>query len=253
MNVPLSLRIKSLPHNMIKRHYLEECLQDLNANERLVDVGCGWRPYRKMYDRYVKVSYGIDSSAYGHILEGVDVAADADAIPFRAESFDVVFCTDVLEHLKWPSNAIKNFNAILKQKGVLVIAVPSMFPLHNEPFDYFRFTSHGLRLLLEENGFKVIKMNPQGEIIGVLVFWFVRIQSVFWQSLGGFLRFPYFHSIFNPFVFVFMAIPQFSYALLAKFYIANSKWLAKLPMVPRIKHILSRSTIGYVVKAEKIR
>ena len=60
------------------------------------------------------------------------------------EKFDLVLCTNVLEHIFDVKPAIKNLNYLLKENGQLVISVPFIYPLHYEPKDFWRFTEHAL-------------------------------------------------------------------------------------------------------------
>ena len=81
----------------------------------------------------------------------VDIIADAhDLHMIDSESFDVVLCTEVLEHLHSPAKAISEFHRVLKTGGVLIITTRFIFPLHDTPNDFFRFTKYGLKELLKE-------------------------------------------------------------------------------------------------------
>jgi SAM-dependent methyltransferase len=78
---------------------------------------------------------------YGHRL------IDVTEMDLEAE-FDVILCLNVLEHVFDYSKAVDNMHRALKEDGRLVIFVPMLYPLHDEPFDYWRFTEHSLRRLL---------------------------------------------------------------------------------------------------------
>ena len=79
---------------------------------------------------------------YGHDL--VDVRAIG-----LEEAFDVILCLYVLEHVFELESAVQSMHRALAPGGMLVVAVPHLYPYHDEPADYWRFTEHGLRRLFE--------------------------------------------------------------------------------------------------------
>lgn len=72
------------------------------------------------------------------------------------ENFDYIVCTEVLEHVNDPFAAVSEIYRMLKQKGLLFVATPFNFRIHGPLPDYWRFTEHGLRLLLQK--FKILKL-----------------------------------------------------------------------------------------------
>ena len=76
------------------------------------------------------------------------VVADACRSPFARDAFDAVVMGEVLEHCHDPVGALAGAHACLKPGGLLVLTTPFLFPIHNAPVDYWRFTRHGLELLL---------------------------------------------------------------------------------------------------------
>lgn len=81
--------------------------------------------------------------SFGHRV--IDVTTFGDI-----ESYDVVLCLNVLEHVYDHAAALRNLHNSLRHGGLLVVAVPFAFPLHDEPADYWRFTEHGLRIMLSD-------------------------------------------------------------------------------------------------------
>ena len=80
----------------------------------------------------------------------VDVVAQANAIPFANDTFDVVTCLEMLEHDKDPFGSVKEMRRVLRPGGVLVITVPGLgHPRHDYPSDYWRMTGDGLRVLFD--------------------------------------------------------------------------------------------------------
>ena len=80
----------------------------------------------------------------------IDVQADAYQLPFHDDAFDVVVCTEVLEHTHSPALALREVRRVLKPGGKLLLSTPFAFPIHYAPTDYYRFTRFGLAHLLKD-------------------------------------------------------------------------------------------------------
>jgi SAM-dependent methyltransferase len=87
--------------------------------------------------------------------ENVDIVAEIHALPIADASFDCVFCTGTLEHVRDPVKAVNELYRILVPGGVVHIDVPFIQGYHPDPTDYWRFTLEGLRLLC--NSFEEIE------------------------------------------------------------------------------------------------
>ena len=85
-------------------------------------------------------------------LDQTSVIADIHSLPVKNESFDCVFCTGTLEHVKYPETVVREIERTLKSSGVVYIDVPFMQCYHPDPEDYWRFTVKGLELLCRRNG-----------------------------------------------------------------------------------------------------
>lgn len=85
-----------------------------------------------------------------------DICEDNTAtIP--AASFDVVVCTEVLEHTLQPFDAVNEIKRILKPGGVALVSVPYNFRIHGPLPDCWRFTEHGLRALFKD--FEIVSLD----------------------------------------------------------------------------------------------
>ena len=76
------------------------------------------------------------------------------------EEFDIILCMNVLEHVFDFHEAIENIFRALKGNGIALFFTPGFYPLHDEPNDYWRFTEHSLRAILNE--FKSVKIEYRG-------------------------------------------------------------------------------------------
>ena len=89
--------------------------------------------------------------------KGVDVVADMLTYHgFADDQFNTIISVETLEHVTEPWVAMERFARWLAPGGLLLIAVPFEWPLHEHPSDYWRFTHHGLRLLAERVGLEVL-------------------------------------------------------------------------------------------------
>lgn len=126
-----------------------------------LDAGAGVLAYspvlREQVDVYLAMDIKPNSqlSAQGSVLN----------LPLQDECLDSVFCSQVLEHVPNPQQAFHECFRCLKPGGTLVLSVPHLAYLHNEPHDYFRYTPHGLRVLIETAGLDVVEIVPAGGLL----------------------------------------------------------------------------------------
>ncbi|HWI83124.1 class I SAM-dependent methyltransferase [Ramlibacter sp.] len=134
---------------------------------RLLDVGCGTKPYRELFaaDTYV----GLDVHTAASQARGTaDVLYDGTTFPFGDSSFDGVVCNQVLEHVFNPGGFLSELHRVLRPDGKLLLTVPFVWDEHEQPYDYARYSSFGLRSLLEANGFAVREQEKLGADAGTL-------------------------------------------------------------------------------------
>ncbi len=128
------------------------------AGGKLLDIGCGTKPYRLMVKPYVSEHIGVDHAQKPQDPSAVDVCATAYEMPFPDSSFDTALCTDVLEHLEDPQAAVSEAYRVVKPGGRAIYTVPLFWHIHEPPRDFYRYTEYGLRYLFENAGFEVIRI-----------------------------------------------------------------------------------------------
>ena len=125
---------------------------------RLLDAGCGNQPFRAWYAPLVDEIVCLDAAP----LEGVDVVGFADRLPFADASFDTLLVTEVLEHVTDAERAVAEIHRVLRPGGHALITVPYLYPTHEAPYDFRRFTHFGLRGVLERHGLEVVRLDAKG-------------------------------------------------------------------------------------------
>lgn len=97
--------------------------------------------------------------------DGVDVVADLHSLPAEWEGrFSGVVCSEVLEHVARPWRALPELLRVMRPGALAVFTVPSCFPLHAFPDDYYRFSESGLGVLMEDAGFVDIVLASAGRV-----------------------------------------------------------------------------------------
>ena len=126
------------------------------------DLGCGDKPYEAFFGARASRYLGVDWSNTPHDARA-DIVADLNApLPIDDAVADTVVSISVLEHLSRPAQFLAEVRRILNADGRLILQVPFQWHIHEAPYDFFRFTPHGLEFLLGEAGFDIDSLEPCG-------------------------------------------------------------------------------------------
>jgi len=142
-------------------------VQTLAANRehcsgKLLDLGCGSKPYQKLLGQKVDRWIGLDFELAAAGRTAADVFGSGLDLPFRDGTFDTVLCTQVLEHTPEPLRMMKEIARVLRPGGTLLLSAPQTGPLHEQPHDYYRYTCWGLRHLAHQARLEVHDTTPIG-------------------------------------------------------------------------------------------
>ena len=132
-----------------------------SAFGRVLDIGCADRwiqPLLQPDCQYV----GLDYPATGGDLYGArpDVFGDASHLPFPDACFDTVVMLEVLEHLREPQNALREIARVVRPQGCVLLSMPFLYPIHDAPHDYQRYTANGLEREMEIAGLRINHFQP---------------------------------------------------------------------------------------------
>jgi len=120
----------------------------------VLDVGCGRKPYQHLTRATRYVGVDIDTPAT-RALAAADFYYDGRTLPFPDASFDTVLCSQVLEHVFTPEAFLREIHRVLRPGGALLLATPFVWDEHEQPQDFGRYSSFGLKDLLGRAGFGV--------------------------------------------------------------------------------------------------
>jgi predicted SAM-dependent methyltransferase len=204
------------------------------ARSRVLDVGAGTCPYRQFFSHCdyktqdFKKYKGIKknkTTEYGKI----DYVSDVANIPVPDESFDVIVCTEVLEHVPEPIEALRELSRILRPSGRLLITAPLGSGLHLMPYHYYGgYTPQWFKHFLPKFGLKVNEISPNGGFFKLLAQECARVAWTFPQH-----RHLHGNNV------------QFIWRLF-------NEWLPRYLFALDEQCFIDQFTVGYHVEAEKL-
>lgn len=211
-----NLDIKSSHPNYLSYYHLIKSLKSTlkkYTSGRVLDIGCGNKPYAPFLNEKVEEYIGCDvvQSSFGC----VDYICLADNIPLESETFNAVISTQTIEHVGNYQGMLTEAYRLLAKGGYCIISGPMYWPLHEEPYDFHRFTKYGFEFELKRVGFEIIEINPNGGQ-------WALFGQVFFQTMPNWLLKPKFiKRVFNRlFLFLDLKYPNFSntmnYVVVAK-------------------------------------
>ena len=210
--------------------WVKKVLLALPRGLRILDVGAGEAPYKKWcvgqeylaqdFAEYDGVGDGVGFQTGTWDRTNIDIVSDIISIPQPDASFDVLVCTEVLEHVPDPVRALAECTRLLKPGGTLIVTAPFFSMTHFAPYHFCTgFNRYFYEKHLE--GYEMLEVSSQGSFFAVVlqqimfvprfcsryfgIIWaiisipfiipallFLRIAMVFDVGLKEFLCFAYF-------------------------------------------------------------
>ncbi|MDA0376343.1 MAG: class I SAM-dependent methyltransferase [bacterium] len=150
------------------RHRQEVFIKKYASNKSTLDIGCGNDIYRSHFPNCTTLDIEVRPDVH------VDIIADVhDLSIIKDEMYDVILCAEVLEHLHTPAKAIAEMRRILKLGGIIILTTRFIFPLHDVPHDYYRYTKYGLIHLMKE--FEILELKEEASTMETLVVLYQRL------------------------------------------------------------------------------
>ncbi|MDD2654848.1 MAG: methyltransferase domain-containing protein [Candidatus Omnitrophica bacterium] len=131
---------------------------------RALDLGAGSGKYRNIIKQNAKEYVAFDMAPG----KNIDIVGDALNLPFNENTFDTVVSTQVLEHVEKPWVMAKEIGRVLKQGGICIITAPFLEPYHQDPGDFFRYSTQGIQSLFRNENFEVIECATCGSLFSVI-------------------------------------------------------------------------------------
>ena len=152
----------SLCNDITIMRFLEREIERVPVQHRglLLDLGCGAQQYRPIYVNTFKRVVAADYNTRSRL----DVRLNVCQLPFRSSSVDVVLFTEVIEHVIDGAQALREIGRVLKPGGVLLITWPLIYPLHELPHDYVRYTEFAMDRLAYQAGLQITVLQRRGDI-----------------------------------------------------------------------------------------
>jgi SAM-dependent methyltransferase len=185
--------------SLLKRNLkgvVEQYIAPMNGNSILLDYGCGSAPYEGLFLKYIKTYLKADIKPDAKGENFVKVQSDSSKIELPENSVDIVFSTQVLEHVNDPENYLKEAWRVTREDGLLVLSTHGRWMYHPDPQDFWRWTKDGLVRTIEKGGWHVEELRP---VMGLAATGVQFFQDGISQRLVHFIK---------PLFFVFMAFLQ---------------------------------------------
>lgn len=136
---------------------------------KLLDFGCGTKPYRHLFSNseYIGVDLAVNEG-HSNSTAQVDVFYDGKSLPFDNESFDCAYSSEVFEHVFNLESMLGELHRVLRPGAKMLITIPFCWPEHEQPNDFARYTTFGIRTLADRCGFTVLQQQKKGPYIQCL-------------------------------------------------------------------------------------
>ena len=203
--LPLSVREKvEAPYRYEVKKEIEIIFNNIGDKKiYILDAGAGDCFAKKLFVGHKYLAMDIKENEIITAKKELDVVGDIQNMPFQRETFDMILCLEVLEHVVNPQAALKECFRVLKRDGILLMSVPLMAVGFHD--DFYRFSSSALKIILEKAGFKIKKMNPTGGYFRMLG-WQISKLSYMVRKPQNKIFWPFYYMVKIPVGLVFQIV-----------------------------------------------
>jgi SAM-dependent methyltransferase len=134
---------------------------------KVLDVGCGNKPYVSLYRAKEYVGLEIDTPG-NRTAKAADQYYDGERFPFEQRSFDAVVSNQVFEHVSNPDQFLKEVSRVLQDNGLVLLTVPFVWDEHEQPHDYIRYSSFGITAIFNRHGFEILELRKSVDDIRIV-------------------------------------------------------------------------------------
>jgi SAM-dependent methyltransferase len=183
---------KYIPNDFSRQISLERFTELLLTNhsvENVLDLGCGIGNSADMFFKMnANITWtGVDIENSPEVMqrERQDlnfITFDGVKLPFPNNYFDLIYCKQVFEHVRYPEPLLKEIQRVLTPGGFFIGSTSHLEPYHS--FSYWNYTPYGFVTLLEETGLQIIEMRPSIDAITLIIrriMGGIKIFNVFWK------------------------------------------------------------------------
>lgn len=183
MSIVLNNLIKKFFCNKLSRKREGVFLKKYSSDLKTLEIGAKSRNNAQYFSDLTTLD--VESG------EDVDIVADAENLEkiIENQSFDIVLCMSMLEHVKHPIKVVEGIRRVLKNEGIVIVSVPFIMSLHDTPNDYWRFTRYGLLELFKD--FELIEIKDSMNSLETIGYLYHRLflQTKSWSKIPNLVFF----------------------------------------------------------------
>jgi SAM-dependent methyltransferase len=167
---PAHVSVYSLLMVDILAEFFDRYLNTRHVGGALLDLGCGRVPLYHCYSQMAVTVTCVDWKG-----DHLDLKHDLSRpLPYKNQQFNTIIASDVLEHLPAPERFWREMARVLAPGGTIIISVPFLYPVHEAPHDFYRYTAFALRRFVKTAGLELVGIESLGGAPEVLASIFAK-------------------------------------------------------------------------------